>query len=150
MDLEIKYDNGHMIIHVKEFLGQRSISKFRKLIKLINNSYTPELLDDLKSYILNQLEQFEQNEQTQEEFQRYVTGYEQKIDYSNRGIYTATTYRSRYKKGSEAWEHHNEKLKQFREENKELKRELRQYVLKSKDNVRNKDFYSKCIKIMQG
>lgn len=148
MDLVIKYDNGQMTVHLEEFLGQRSISKFRKLVKLINSSYTPELLNDLKSYILNQLEQFEQNQQTPQEFQRYVDGYEQKIDYSNRGIYTATTYRSRYKKGSEAWEHHNEKLKQFRLENKELKTELRQCTLKYKDNIRNKDFYSKCIEII--
>lgn len=34
-DITIKYDHGQMLIHLEEFLSCRSISKVRKLIKLI-------------------------------------------------------------------------------------------------------------------
>ena len=41
-DITIKYDHGQMLIHLEEFLLCRSISKVRKLIKLINRSDNPE------------------------------------------------------------------------------------------------------------
>ena len=54
MDLQIKYDNGSMTVHLEEFLGCRKITKFRKLVKLIRQSYTPDELNK----ILNHIEQF--------------------------------------------------------------------------------------------
>ena len=50
----IKYENGEMRINLEEFLCyscNRSISKVRKLVKIINNSYTPEVIDDMKKFI---------------------------------------------------------------------------------------------------
>lgn len=41
MDLYIKYDNGSMAIHLDAFLDYRSIGKVKKLVKLIQQSYTP-------------------------------------------------------------------------------------------------------------
>ena len=42
MDLEIRYENGSMTVHLEEFLNIRSIAKVRKLLKLIRSSFTPE------------------------------------------------------------------------------------------------------------
>lgn len=50
----IKYENGEMQINLEEFLCyscNRSISKVRKLVKIINNSYTPEVIEDMKKFI---------------------------------------------------------------------------------------------------
>ena len=47
-DITIKYDHGQMLIHLEEFLSCRSISKVRKLIKLINRSDNPDIVNQIK------------------------------------------------------------------------------------------------------
>lgn len=59
MDLEIKYYNGSMIIHLGAFLDCRSIRKVKKLVKQIIQSNTPDALEDLKEFIKQGIEQFE-------------------------------------------------------------------------------------------
>ncbi len=145
MDLKIKYENGSMVIHLENFLNCHSISKVRKLVKIIRSSFTPECEGIIREYVEQEIEQFEPRQQ---EISKYIIGYQQKIDYSDRGIYTASTYRSRYKKGSEPWKYHNEKLKQFREENKELKAALRSRQSEYDKNIKNKDFYKKVLEII--
>ena len=51
MDLEIKYEHGSMTIHLEEFLNCRSISKVRKLVKIIRSSYTPECEQQIKEFL---------------------------------------------------------------------------------------------------
>lgn len=50
-DITIKYDHGQMLIHLEEFLSCRSISKVRKLIKLINRSDNPDIVNQIKDHI---------------------------------------------------------------------------------------------------
>lgn len=50
-DLEIKYDRGVMVIHLEEFLACRSISKVRKLLKIIQRSRTPEMIEQMQQEI---------------------------------------------------------------------------------------------------
>lgn len=67
MDLEIRYENGSMTVHLEEFLNIRSITKVRKLLKLIRSSFTPECEQQIKEFIQEQAEQFEQVQKEQNE-----------------------------------------------------------------------------------
>ena len=71
MDLEIRYENGSMTVHLEEFLNIRSIAKVRKLLKLIRSSFTPECEQQIKEFVQDWIEQFEQK---QLETERYITG----------------------------------------------------------------------------
>lgn len=55
-DITIKYDHGQMLIHLEEFLSCRSISKVRKLIKLINRSDNPDIVNQIKDHIQYRME----------------------------------------------------------------------------------------------
>ena len=78
MDLEIKYEHGSMTIHLEEFLNCRSISKVRKLVKIIRSSHTPECEQQIKEFLQEWVEQYELR---QKENSLYITGYEQKVKY---------------------------------------------------------------------
>lgn len=65
MDLEIRYENGSMTVHLEEFLSERRIAKVRKLLKVIRSSFTPECEQQMKKFIQEQTEQFEQVQKEQ-------------------------------------------------------------------------------------
>ena len=145
-DIVIKYNNSsQMIVHLEEFLGQRSISKFRKLVKLIYSSYTPELLDDLKSYILNQLEQFEIQKQ---EYENMVIRYESKIPLAGKNVNDSVFKRDVFKRGTKRYKLFSEGVKESKQELKHLYLCVGNYKQKINNCIRNKDFYSKCIEII--
>lgn len=50
MDLEIRYENGSMTVHLEEFLSERRIAKVRKLLKVIRSSFTPECEQQMKEF----------------------------------------------------------------------------------------------------
>ena len=73
MDLQIRFENGSMVIHLKEFLDARNITNVRKLLKIIRRSYTPECEQQIREFIESE---FEGLNEKQAEIRRYVTGYE--------------------------------------------------------------------------
>ena len=83
MDLEIRYENGSMTVHLEEFLSERRIAKVRKLLKVIRSSFTPECEQQMKEFIQEQTEQFEQ---VQKEHSIYIEGYTQKVKYAEQQI----------------------------------------------------------------
>ena len=83
MDLEIRYENGSMTVHLEEFLNIRSITKVRKLLKLIRSSFNPECEQQIKEFVQEQTEQFEQ---VQKEHSIYIEGYTQKVKYAEQQI----------------------------------------------------------------
>lgn len=150
MDLEIKYERGQMVIHLEKFLGCRSISKVKQLVKIIRNSYTPECEDKIREYIEQELEQFELK---QAENLKYIIGYTQKVKFCQKQLDNALYNRNRFKKStplhkSDAWEHYNEYVKHFRQEMRELKNLLRSRQSDFDNNVRNKEFYKKMLQII--
>lgn len=56
MELTIKYRAGVMTIHVENFLERTNLKDFKKLLKIIDASYTPEARDVLKEYITEYLQ----------------------------------------------------------------------------------------------
>lgn len=83
MDLEIRYENGSITVHLEEFLNIRSITKVRKLLKLIRSSFNPECEQQIKEFVQEQTEQFEQ---VQKEHSIYIEGYTQKVKYAEQQI----------------------------------------------------------------
>ena len=170
-DITIKYNHGQMLIHLEEFLSCRSITKVRKLLKVIRSSFTPECEQQMKEFIQEQTEQFEQFEQVQKEHSIYIEGYTQKVKYAEQqirqtkhrisqiqtGVKNSQFVRDSHRKNTKAWKNCNADVKKYRErlkeprttlkaQNKELK-ELKALLWSRQKvfdrNVRNKGFYKK-------
>lgn len=142
MNLEIKYDNGSMVIHLEVLLGCRSITKVKKLVKVIQLSHTPELLDTIKEFIEQGLEQFEPR---MTEDKLYISGYTTKLKFAQKKIDTYRFHRDCCKKNTEHWKNYNEVVKQYRQEISEIKAALRCKNLDLTDCIRNKAFYEKVL-----
>lgn len=168
MDLEIKYENGSMTVHLEEFLNDRSITKVRKLLKVIRSSFTPECEQQMKEFIQEQTEQFEQ---VQKEHSIYIEGYTQKVKYAEQqimqtkhrisqiqtGVKNSQFVRDSHRKNTKVWKNCNADVKKYRErlkepratlkeqneELKELKALLRSRQQSFDRNIRNKEFYKK-------
>lgn len=147
MDLQIRFENGSMVIHLREFLNARNITNVRKLLKIIRRSHTPECEQQIREFIESESEGLDEK---QEEIRRYVTGYEQKIRYCQRQLQYALHARGSYKKStplyrSEEWEKWNEKVKAAKEELAEQKKLLRSYESEYNRNIKNRGFYKKVL-----
>lgn len=143
MELEIRYDGGSMVVYLEEFLNARNITKVRKLLSLIRNSFTPEAEQQMKEFVQHTIEQFEERQQRVENF---VAGYEQKVSYCQERLQDAMCARSAYKRStplykSERWDEWNERVKEVRRELSELKNQLREYKSQRDNNIKNRAFY---------
>jgi hypothetical protein len=145
MDLEIKWNSGKMIVHVEEFLDCHNISKFRKLIRLIEQSCTPDALDKLKGYILNEIEQFEP--QAKEHANKYFNAAD-KVKFYQQQVENIISNMGQFRKNTAGWKHYNELMKKEKKElssQKSLVTKYKNLALKCK---KNKEFYSKCLEII--
>lgn len=168
MDLEIRYENGSMTVHLEEFLNIRSIAKVRKLLKLIRSSFTPECEQQMKEFIQEQTEQFEQ---VQKEHSIYIEGYTQKVKYAEQqimqtkhrisqiqtGVKNSQLLRDSHRKNTKVWKDRNADVKKYRERLKEPRATLKEQNEELRNlktllwqrqkafdcNVRNKEFYKK-------
>lgn len=122
MDLEIRYENGSMMVHLEEFLNIRSITKVRKLLKLIRSSFNPECEQQIKEFVQEQTEQFEQ---VQKEHSIYIEGYTQKVKYAEQqimqtkhcisqiqtGVKNSQLLRDSHRKNTKVWKDRNADVK---------------------------------------
>lgn len=143
MYLEIRYENGSMIVNVEEFLNMRSVAKVRKLLKLIRDSFTPECEQQIKGFVQDWIEQ---SEQRQLEIARYITGYEQKLVCCQAQLRDALYTRDGYKRStprhkSEGWDKWNDEVKACRKELAEVKTQLRSYRRSGNNGIRDREFY---------
>ncbi|MGF0017508.1 hypothetical protein [Sporofaciens sp. SGI.106] len=173
MDLEIKYENGSMIVHIEELLNCRNISKVKKLLKVIRCSYTPECEQQIKEFVQEQTERFEQ---VQKEHSIYIESCMQKVRYAERQIIQTKHIisqiqsdvsklqfiRDSHRKNTKVWKNCNADVKKQRkflkeprerlkDQNKELKElktlmKSRQHAFDS--NIRNNEFYKKVLQII--
>lgn len=150
MDIYIKYSNGSMVVHLKEFLADRNISRVKKLLKIIRGSFTPECENQIREYIKEWLGEYEQVQSVHE---KYITGYEEKIKFCQKQIKNCTLNRDKFKRStpkckSPGWENYNSHVKQFREEQSSLEKSLRYHRSEYNQNVRTKTFYEKILEII--
>lgn len=145
MDLNIKYRNGSMVVHLEEFLSSRSITKVRKLIRLIQESDTPDEINKVQNYIEQELEQVDLRAKENE---KYIVGYTEKVKFCQTQSDNCIHNRSGFQKNSSGWKHYNEYVKQYRQELREIKAQLSSRKSDFNNCIRNKPFYQKCIEII--
>lgn len=134
----IKYENGEMQINLEEFLCcscNRSISKVRKLVKIINNSYTPEVIEDMKKFIEQRMNTTDTIIETAREhclvFNDEVKKYEKRLD-------SVVAHRANYKRNTDGWKYYNKQVKEVRENMRAAKGQFN-------DTVRMKNFFIKLL-----
>ena len=142
MDLEIRYEHGSMTVHLEEFLSMHSISKVRKLLKIIRCSYTPECEQQMKDFIQEQIEQYEPK---QRQNNISIIGYEQEVRHCEQRLKDTICTRDGAKKNSNSWKLYNEAVKEVRKELAELKRLLNFCRSNYNRKVRNNKFYKKVL-----
>ena len=134
-----------MRINLEEFLCyscNRSISKVRKLVKIINNSYTPEVIEDMKKFIEQRMNTTDTIIETAREhywvFNDEVKKYEKRLD-------SVVTHRGIYKRNTEGWKYYNEQVKEVRENLRTAKVNMRAAKHQFDDTVRVKNFFIKLL-----
>lgn len=145
MDLKIKFDNGSMMVHLDAFLDCRSIGKVKKLLKLIQQSYTPDAVNELKEFVEQELGQFEPR---MKEDRNYYIGYESKLKFDEQNLEKCRYNRDRYKRDTNGWKHYNELMTEFRQEIRETKLQMKQKKSDYNTCVKNKAFYKKVLEII--
>lgn len=141
----IKYENGEMWINLEEFLCcscNRSISKVRKLVKIINNSYTPEVIEDMKKFIEQRMNITDTIIETAREhclvFNDEVKKYEKRLD-------SVVAHRANYKRNTDGWKYYNKQVKEVRENLRTAKVNMRAAKSQFNDTVRMKNFFIKLL-----
>ena len=141
----IKYENGEMWINLEEFLCcsyNRSISKVRKLVKIINNSYTPEVIEDMKKFIEQRMNITDTIIETAREhclvFNDEVKKYEKRLD-------SVVAHRANYKRNTDGWKYYNKQVKEVRENLRTAKVNMRVAKGQFNDTVRMKNFFIKLL-----
>lgn len=141
-DLTIRYDNGEMIIHLEEFLAYRSISKMRKLLKIIDRSNTPEVTEQIQSHIEHRIKELDDiGKISANQYVRFVETVKQNEQEVNRWV----QLRSKYKKSSGGYKHYNENVKESRERLREVKASMRNSKKEFDDTIRDKKFFEKLL-----
>lgn len=134
-----------MEINLEEFLCyscNRSISKVRKLVKIINNSYTPEVIEDMKKFIEQRMNTTDTIIETARKhywvFNDEVKKYEKRLD-------SVVAHRANYKRNTEGWKYYNEQVKEVRENLRTAKVNMRAAKRQFDDTVRMKNFFIKLL-----
>ena len=130
----IKYENGEMQINLEEFLCyscNRSISKVRKLVKIINNSHTPEVIEDMKKFIEQRMNTTDTIIETAREHYWVFN--------------SVVAHRANYKRNTDGWKYYNKQVKEVRENLRTAKVNMRAAKGQFNDTVRVKNFFIKLL-----
>lgn len=149
-DIEIKYEHGSMVVHLENFLSDGKITKVRKLLKVIRQSYTPECEDQIKEFVMQRVKNKEQFHSDQVALAGKITNIESNIDQLERRLKGATISRNAFKKSTQIhknkdWEMWNEQIISIRESLRESKNFLAAVNREYKQNVKDRAFYKKVI-----
>lgn len=149
-DIEIKYEHGSMVVHLENFLSDGKISKVRKLLKVIRQSYTPECEDQIKEFVTQRVTNKEQFHSDQVALAGKITNIESNIDQLERRLKGATISRNAFKKSTpihknKDWEMWNEQVSYIRESLRESKKILAAVNREYKQNIKDRSFYKKVI-----
>ena len=131
-DIEIKYEHGSMVVHLENFLSDGKITKVRKLLKVIRQSYTPECEDQIKEFVMQRITNKEQ------------------FHSDHVALAGATISRNAFKKSTpihknKDWEMWNEQVISIRESLRESKKILTSVNREYKQNIKDRAFYKKVI-----
>ena len=145
MELNIEYENGKMCVNIENFLDMHSIGKFKKLLKVIDTSYTPEAHDVLKAYIMDYLGTVD--DRLRSHANKAVdarTHYKEQLPELERLIYKRGTYR----RNTPQYKECTKKIKDKRAYLKNLKTVWKSQERYFDEALKNKAFYEKCLKLL--
>lgn len=141
-DLTIRYDNGQMIIHIEGFLSCRNISKVRKLLKIINHSYTPEVTDQIQQYVTEKVGGIDGLVKISDD---QVEKFTEEVKQAEYNVAVFKSQRDRNTRNSSPYKYYNEKLKAAKEELSEKKYSLSDAKREFNNRVRDKVFLEKLL-----
>lgn len=142
-DITIKYDHGQMLIHLEEFLSCRNISKVRKLIKLINQSDDPDIVNQIKDHVQYRMKGLDDIAMIAE---NRIDRNKAEVKDAEMNVQHWLYLRSQHKKGSNGYKHYMTNVKESRDILKEKKKaDLRSAEKEYKDSIRDKEFFSKLL-----
>lgn len=144
MVVTIKWYDGSMEICVDEFLSMRKIGKYKKLIKLIRSSRTPEVEKDIKSYMERQIPDYE------ERLTNTANAYAAMVD----KVKEHESLLERYKRELEFLCPGSPRHKDKKEDMKSERDAVRYWKIQAADDMKKftkyqkeKNFYEKCLEI---
>jgi hypothetical protein len=125
--LNIIYPHGRMTINVENFLDDCGVTKFKKLVKIINMSYTPEAhIEILKNYIIDYLSSAKERTQLfidkAESYEREISNNEQ---YLAKLIHKRNSVKTQLKKIRTYTTHKSQEYKLTKESEIELNNEIK-------------------------
>lgn len=141
-DITIKYDHGQMLIHLDRFLSDGKITKVRKLLKLIRQSYTPECEEQIKDHIQYRMEGLDNITMITE---NRIDRNKAEVKDAEMNVQHWLYLRSQHKKGSNGYKRYMTNVKESRDTLKEKKADLRSAEKEYKDSIRDKEFFSKLL-----
>lgn len=141
-DITIKYDHGQMLIHLEEFLSCRNISKVRKLIKLINQSDDPDIVNQIKDHVQYRMKGLDDIAMIAE---NRIDRNKAEVKDAEMNVQHWLYLRSQHKKGSNGYKHYMTNVKESRDILKEKKGRFEISRKEYKDSIRDKEFFSKLL-----
>lgn len=141
-DLRIEYDRGTMVIHLEEFLSCRSVAKVKKLLKIIQRSYTPEAADQMRQFIRDKVSGLDALMKVSAN--QYVRLKEEVRNIQN-DVDVWKSQRDRNTKNSNPYKHYNDKLKVSREQLRDAKKSLNTVKREFDNHAKDKVFFEKML-----
>ena len=150
--LEIRWSDywskreGKMCVHLYAFIQMHNITKFRKLLKLIRGSDTPDeeqKITEMFKMLSEQFEVFKKGARERQVFNKEKTVFcEKQVDILKYN-------RDRFKRNTPPYKHYAVLLKEQKKELSAVKAAYRQAVQEDKQIETDKKFINKCMEIMK-
>lgn len=138
--IEIRYPHGSMVVNILEFLEVRSITKLRKLLKVIRSSNTPECETRLSEFIQKELDDYDT---TQKMVIAATWSARQELRYETGELARVKKERTASKGGARAeWD---ERVRYWGQKCSATRQDLRELEHVYKHNVQMNTFYKKAI-----
>jgi hypothetical protein len=137
-----------MTIHLEAFLECRKLSKVRKLVKIIRESYTPECLEQMQQFITDYLGDEEQFSADLRSLANKGVNARTKAKELEEPLNRAVNARKMYKRKSPQYERLNEQVKQYRKEIAQNNAVYHSSVQQFNRMQRNREFYKKALEII--
>jgi len=146
-EIKITWNHGKGTMHIflDRWMEMRSITKFKKLVKIINKSDQPEILDVISEWCSDFIEQSEPQMKT---LANMLVGYKDKIPYATQKYEKAIAERNHYRRGTKPYKAMTQYVKNTKSDLQELKNALCQTNQKFTKMQKMKDYCTKCLEIL--
>lgn len=145
--MDIYYTRGEMHINVPVFLETHNIKKFKKLLRVIENSREPELKDTLEENIADCLDE---TKEMIRQYDRIYTAYRDKLSFAAKEYNQWVKYRDQFKRGSKNYKTMTPYVKNARKQMHDMRNAMTGVERDMKRQQGQKAYYEKCLKVIRG